>query len=115
MNKVQQEIEAMQACWTRLRALSPESRNAVVLWLFDHVDDEVEGSVDGWSVHMHSLGERKINVIKTLRAHIDGLGLREAKVLAESAPCDVATGLTTEFAERLAQALREAGAEVVMR
>ncbi len=70
--------------------------------------DEVKTEFD---VIMSSFGEKKINVIKEVRA-ITGLGLKEAKELVESAgaDCKVKEGVTKEEAEEVAKKLTEAGA-----
>ncbi|MDO8605073.1 MAG: 50S ribosomal protein L7/L12 [Phaeospirillum sp.] len=56
-------------------------------------------------------GEKKINVIKEVRA-ITGLGLKEAKDLVEAAPKTVKEGATKDEAEKLKKVLEEAGAKV---
>lgn len=64
-----------------------------------------------FDVVMTSFGEKKINVIKEIRA-ITGLGLKEAKELVESAgpDCKVKEGVTKEEAEEVTKKLGEAGA-----
>lgn len=64
-----------------------------------------------FDVIMTSFGEKKINVIKEVRA-ITGLGLKEAKELVESAgaDCKVKEGVTKEEADEVAKKLGEAGA-----
>jgi large subunit ribosomal protein L7/L12 len=64
-----------------------------------------------FDVVMSSFGEKKINVIKEVRA-ITGLGLKEAKELVESAgaDCKVKEGVTKEEADEVAKKLGEAGA-----
>lgn len=59
-------------------------------------------------------GEKKINVIKVVRA-ATGLGLKEAKDLVDGAPKAVKEGLTKEDAEKLKKELEEAGAKVEMK
>lgn len=59
-------------------------------------------------------GEKKINVIKVVRA-ATGLGLKEAKDLVDGAPKTVKEGLTKEDAEKLKKELEEAGAKVEMK
>ena len=56
-----------------------------------------------------SFGEKKINVIKEIRA-ITGLGLKEAKEFVESCPKAVKEGVSTEEAEEVKKKLEEAGA-----
>ncbi len=68
-----------------------------------------------FDVHMSSFGAKKINVIKAIRELISGLGLKEAKTLVESAPCNVKEGVSKDEAEEVAKKLKEAGAEVVVK
>ncbi len=64
-----------------------------------------------FDVIMTSFGEKKINVIKEVRA-LTGLGLKEAKELVEAAgaDCKVKEGVTKEEAAEVAKKLTEAGA-----
>ncbi|HPI38429.1 MAG TPA: 50S ribosomal protein L7/L12 [Ignavibacteriaceae bacterium] len=64
-----------------------------------------------FDVVLTSAGEKKINVIKVVRAHT-GLGLKEAKDLVDGAPKVVKEGITKEEAEKLKKELEEAGAGV---
>ena len=57
-------------------------------------------------------GDKKINVIKEVRAAVPGLGLADAKTLVESAPKPVKEGTTKEDAEELKKKLEAAGAKV---
>ena len=54
----------------------------------------------------------KLKVIKAVREVVEGLGLKEAKELVESAPKTVKEGLAKDEAEKVAAKLKEAGAEV---
>ena len=63
---------------------------------------------------LKSAGEKKINVIKEVRA-ITGLGLKEAKDLVEGAPKPVKEGASKDEAEELKKKLEEAGAEVELK
>ena len=62
-----------------------------------------------FDVILTSFGEKKINVIKEIRA-ITGLGLKEAKEFVESCPKVVKEGVSTEEAEEIKKKLEEAGA-----
>ena len=62
-----------------------------------------------FDVILTSFGEKKINVIKEVRA-ITGLGLKEAKEFVESCPKAVKEGVSTEEAEEIKKKLEEAGA-----
>jgi len=64
-----------------------------------------------FDVILTEAGEKKINVIKEVRA-ITGLGLKEAKDLVEAAPKAVKEGATKEEAEKIKKVLEEAGAKV---
>ena len=64
-----------------------------------------------FDVILTSFGDKKINVIKEVRA-ITGLGLKEAKEFVESCPKAVKEGVSTEEAEGIKKKLEEAGASV---
>jgi large subunit ribosomal protein L7/L12 len=64
-----------------------------------------------FDVVLASFGEKKINVIKEVRA-ITGLGLKEAKDLVEAAPKAVKEGASKDEAEKIKKQLEEAGATV---
>lgn len=64
-----------------------------------------------FSVVLASYGEKKINVIKEVRA-ITALGLKEAKDLVESAPSAVKEGIEKAEADKLKEQLEAAGATV---
>jgi large subunit ribosomal protein L7/L12 len=64
-----------------------------------------------FSVILVDAGDKKINVIKEVRA-ITALGLKEAKDLVEGAPKSVKDGVSKAEAEELKKKLEEAGAKV---
>jgi len=67
-----------------------------------------------FDVILASVGDKKINVIKEVRA-ITGLGLKEAKDLVESAPKTVKEGAKKEEAEEIKKKLEDAGATVELK
>jgi large subunit ribosomal protein L7/L12 len=69
---------------------------------------------DEFDVVMTSFGDKKINVIKEVRA-ITGLGLKEAKDLVEATPKAVKEGVSKAEAEELKTKLEEAGATVELK
>jgi large subunit ribosomal protein L7/L12 len=69
---------------------------------------------DSFDVILESAGDKKINVIKEVRA-ITGLGLKEAKDLVEGAPKPVKEGASKDEAEELKKKLEEAGATVALK
>ena len=64
-----------------------------------------------FDVVLTAAGEKKINVIKEVRA-ITGLGLKEAKEFVESAPKTVKEGVPQEEADKLKAKLEGVGASV---
>ena len=64
-----------------------------------------------FDVILAEAGEKKINVIKEVRA-ITGLGLKEAKDLVEAAPKAVKEGVSKDEAAKIKKVLEEAGAKV---
>ena len=64
-----------------------------------------------FDVVLKAAGGNKIAVIKEIRA-ITGLGLKDAKDMVEGAPKTVKEGATKEDAEKIAEQLKKAGAEV---
>ena len=67
-----------------------------------------------FDVILASFGEKKINVIKEVRA-ITQLGLKEAKDLVESAPSPIKEGVSKEEAEKIKKKLEDAGATVELK
>ena len=67
-----------------------------------------------FDVMLESVGQAKINVIKTVRS-ITGLGLKEAKELVDSAPKPVKEGVAKAEAEEIKTQLEEAGATVELK
>ena len=69
---------------------------------------------DEFEVVLEAAGEKKINVIKEVRA-LTSLGLKEAKDLVEAAPKTVLENATKEAAEKAKEALEGAGATVTVK
>ena len=67
-----------------------------------------------FDVILTGFGEKKVNVIKEVRA-ITSLGLKEAKDLVEAAPKPVKEGVNKEEADKIKKQLEEAGATVEIR
>lgn len=67
-----------------------------------------------FDVILASHGEKKINVIKVVRA-ATGLGLKEAKELVDGAPKTVKEAVAKEEAEKMKKELEEAGATVELK
>jgi large subunit ribosomal protein L7/L12 len=67
-----------------------------------------------FTVVLASAGDKKINVIKEVRA-ITGLGLKEAKDLVEAAPKEVKADVSKDEAEKIKKQLEDAGAKVELK
>jgi large subunit ribosomal protein L7/L12 len=76
------------------------------------VEEAVEQ--DEFDVVLEAAGEKKINVIKEVRA-LTSLGLKEAKELVEAAPKAVIEKANKETAEKAKEALEGAGAKVTLK
>ena len=64
-----------------------------------------------FDVVLKAAGASKLNVIKVVR-ELTGLGLKDAKDLVESAPKTIKEGVSKEDADKIAEQLKAAGAEV---
>ncbi len=67
-----------------------------------------------FDVILTSFGEKKVNVIKTVRT-ITGLGLKEAKDLVDGTPSPIKEGASKDEAEEAKKQLEEAGASVELK
>ena len=73
-----------------------------------------EEDKDDFTIMLVSAGDKKINVIKEVRA-ATSLGLKEAKDLVEGAPKEVKTGVNKKEAEEIKAKLEAAGAKVELK
>ena len=69
---------------------------------------------DEFTVMLTAAGDKKINVIKEVRA-VTALGLKEAKDLVEGAPKEVKSGVNKKEAEEIKAKLEAAGAKVELK
>ena len=75
---------------------------------------EAAAEQDEFDVMLTSAGEKKVNVIKAVRA-ITGLGLKEAKALVDEAPSAIKEAASKDEAEECKKQLEEAGASVELK
>ena len=75
---------------------------------------EASADKDDFTIMLVSAGDKKINVIKEVRA-ATSLGLKEAKDLVEGAPKEVKTGVPKKEAEEIKAKLEAAGAKVELK
>src|SRR3954451_16555163 len=76
--------------------------------------DTVEEEQTSFDVVLTSTGDKKIQVIKVIR-ELTGLGLKEAKAVADEAPAPVKEGVAKEEADQMKAKLEEAGAGVELK
>ena len=70
--------------------------------------DAAEAEKDEFDVVLTSFGEKKVGVIKAVRA-LTGLGLKEAKDLVESAPAPIKEAVAKGEGEEIVKQIEEAG------
>ena len=75
---------------------------------------EAAADKDDFTIMLVSAGDKKINVIKEVRA-ATSLGLKEAKDLVEGAPKEVKSGVNKKEAEEIKAKLEAAGAKVELK
>ena len=75
--------------------------------------DEAASAVEQteFTVVLTGIGEKKVNVIKVVRA-ITGLGLKEAKALVDEVPSAIKEGISKDETEEIQKQLEDAGATV---
>ena len=75
---------------------------------------EAAAEKDEFDIVMTSFGDNKVAVIKAVRG-ITGLGLKEAKAMAEASPSVIKEGVAKDEAEDVKKQLEEAGATVELK
>ena len=68
-----------------------------------------------FTVMLTAVGDKKIDVIKEVRAIVPALGLKEAKDLVEAAPKAVKEGVSKDEANKIKEQLEKAGAKVELK
>jgi large subunit ribosomal protein L7/L12 len=76
--------------------------------------DDAAADQDSFDVILEAAGDKKINVIKEVRA-LTSLGLKEAKDLVEAAPKPILEGVDKAAADKAKEALEGAGASVTVK
>lgn len=94
--------------------IEPASGGGVMMAPADGGGGEAAEEQTEFDVVLESYGEKKIAVIKVVRA-ATSLGLKEAKDLVEAAPSKVKEGVGKEDAEKMKADLEEAGATVTIK
>ncbi len=77
-------------------------------------DGEAEEEQDAFDVVLTDSGDKKIQVIKEVRA-LTNLGLKDAKELVDGAPSNVMEGISKEDAEKAKESLEAAGASIELK
>ena len=77
-------------------------------------DGAAEEEKTSFDVVLSAAGDKKIQVIKVIR-ELTGLGLKEAKAVADEAPAPVKEGVAKDEADQMKAKLEEAGATVELK
>ena len=102
-------VKMLEAAWGVSAAAPVAMAGVAAAAAVEEVEEQTE-----FDVVLQSVGEKKINVIKAVRA-VTSLGLKEAKELVESAPATVVTGVTKEVAADVKGQLEAEGATVAVK
>ena len=105
------DAQSLVDCLTEHHGLEPASGGAVMAPAGGEGAAEEAEEKTTFDVILAAIGDKKIQVIKTVRA-ATGLGLKEAKDLVEGAPKPVKEGVPKDEADKLKAELEEAGAAV---
>ena len=97
-------VKMLEAAWGVSAAASVAVAGVAAAAVVEEVEEQTE-----FDVILKSVGEKKINAIKAVRA-VTSLGLKEAKELVESAPATVVTAVTKEVAADVKKQLEDEGA-----
>ncbi len=101
-------------CLKDVHGIEPAGGGVMIAGPMPGAEAEVEAEKDAFDVVLINHGDKKIPVIKIVRA-ATSLGLKEAKELVDSAPKAIKEALPKEEAEKLKKELEEAGAVVELR
>ena len=81
---------------------------------FGNIDTVKNKTIVKWEIVGLRPGDRKIAAIKAIRS-VTGLGLKDAKDMAEGMPVTIVTGITKDQADLAVKELNNAGVEVELR
>ena len=112
VNLTVKDAQSVVDCLKDVHGIEPASGGVVVAGPAS--GGEVEAEKDAFDVHLVGIGDKKIAVIKVVRA-ATGLGLKEAKALVDQAPKTIKEGVPKDEAEALVKELEEAGAAVELK
>ncbi len=101
-------------CLKEVHGIEPAGGGVMMVGPAGPADGDAEAEKDSFDVVLVAHGDKKIAVIKVVRAATN-LGLREAKELVDAAPKTIKDGLSKEEAESLKRELEEAGAAVELK
>ncbi len=105
------DAQSLVDCLGEVHGIEPAGGGVVMAAAGGEGEQAAEVEQTAFDVILAAIGDRKIQVIKAVRA-ATGLGLKEAKGLVDETPKLVTEGLSKEDAEKLKRDLEEAGAAV---
>ena len=102
------QAQELVDCLKEEHGIEPAGGGAVMMAAGDGGGTAVEEEKTSFDVELASFGDKKIQVIKVVRA-LTGVGLKEAKDLVESAPKVIKEGVDKDAAEKIKKEIEEAG------
>ena len=106
------DAQSLVDCLRELHGIEPAGGGVVMAAAADG-DGGAEEEQTAFSVILAGFGDKKIQVIKTVRA-LTGLGLKEAKDLVESCPKALKEGVSKEEADKIKGEIEDAGGAVTI-
>ena len=119
LNKIIEDLSSLTVVEAAELSKQLEEKWGVTAWLQQLQQQQQEEQQqlkkkDDFTIMLTSAGDKKINVIKEVRA-ATSLGLKEAKDLVEGAPKEVKSGVNKKDAEEIKAKLEAAGAKVELK
>ena len=108
------DAQQLVDCLKDVHGIEPAGGGVMMAGPMPGAEGEAEVEKDSFDVFLVNHGDKKIPVIKIVRA-ATSLGLKEAKELVDSAPKAIKEGLPKDEAEKLKKELEEAGAVVELK
>lgn len=114
VNLTVKEVQDLATILKEEYGIEPAAAAAPVVMAGGAAGGEAAEEKTEFDVVLKSVGSAKLKVVKALKENA-GLGLKEAKELADSAPANIKEAVSKDEAEALKKALEEHGAEIELK
>ncbi len=108
------EVNELATILKEEHGIEPATAAPVAVVAAEGGDTPVAEEKTDFNIILKSTGSAKLNVVKQMKSLL-GLGLKEAKELADTAPSTLKEGVPKDEAEGLRKQLEEAGAEIELK